>query len=107
MQVGDAENQFHTHHVVMRREVEGVLSAQQLVVDVVHVLLGVIRTVVVVVFNLWGKETQAYQLIENQRFQEGQSFELTGASVTDSQPVASKSLRANGSYQWNFFKINI
>lgn len=41
---------------MMWGEVEGVLSAQQVTVFVVHVLLDVIRPVVIVVFNLYGKK---------------------------------------------------
>lgn len=40
---------------MMRREVKGVLSAQQLVVFVVCVLLNVISTIVIIVYNLCRK----------------------------------------------------
>lgn len=36
----------------MWREVEGVLFAQQLIVFVIYILLDVIRSVVIIVFNL-------------------------------------------------------
>lgn len=45
-----------SYHVMMRREVEGVLSAQQCVVFVVHVLLSVISPIVIIVFNLYNNE---------------------------------------------------
>lgn len=41
-----------SYHVMMRREVEGVLAAQQFFVFVVHVLLSVISAVVIVIFHL-------------------------------------------------------
>lgn len=41
-----------SYHVVVRREVEGVLSAQQLVVFVVDVLLRLVGSVIIVVFHL-------------------------------------------------------
>lgn len=40
---------------MMRREVKGVLSPQQLIVLVVHVPLKVISTVVIIVYNLCRK----------------------------------------------------
>lgn len=41
-----------SYYVVMRREVEGVLSAQQLVVFVVDVLLRLVRSVIIIIFHL-------------------------------------------------------
>lgn len=40
------------YHIVVRREVEGVLSAQQLVVFVVDVLLRLVGSVIIVILHL-------------------------------------------------------
>lgn len=47
------EQKLWSYHVVMWREVKGVLSPQQFVVSVVHIFLGVISSIVIIVFNLY------------------------------------------------------